>query len=85
MTKKKVIRNFGREIGNFFRKKSSSRNLGPRKFFPSPQTRRQVSAADRLDHLAVLIIYKIRLDPCSRYNNVIGEFAHENENQQRKF
>jgi len=28
----------------FFRKKTSFRNLGPRKFFPYPQTRRQVSA-----------------------------------------
>ena len=35
---KKVIRNFGRENGNSFG------NLGLRKFFPSPQTRRQVSA-----------------------------------------
>src|SRR6218665_648534 len=39
-----VIRNFGRENGHFFLKKTSSRNLGPRKKFPSPQTRRQVSA-----------------------------------------
>src|SRR6218665_2949519 len=28
----------------FFQKKPSFRNLGPRKFLPSPQTRRQVSA-----------------------------------------
>src|SRR6218665_3864786 len=28
----------------FFSEKSSFRNFGPRKFFPSPQTRRQVSA-----------------------------------------
>src|SRR6218665_2789004 len=42
MTKeKKVIRIFGHENGN----KTSFRNLiGPRKKFPSPQTRRQVSA-----------------------------------------
>jgi len=30
-----------------FSEKKSFRNLGPRKFFPFPQTRRQVSATDR--------------------------------------
>src|SRR6218665_975087 len=37
MTKKKIIRIFRRENGNFFLK-------SPRNFFASPQTRRQVSA-----------------------------------------
>src|SRR6218665_351373 len=45
MTKKTVIRNFGRENGHFSGKNRHFRNFGPRKFFPSPQTRRQVSAA----------------------------------------
>jgi len=34
---KKVIRNFGRENGNFSPRKTSFRNLGPRKKFPSPK------------------------------------------------
>ena len=40
---KNVIRNCLRENGNFSEKRSF-RNLGPRKIFPSLQTRRQVSA-----------------------------------------
>src|SRR6218665_594661 len=39
---KKVIRNVGRENGIFFKKNLI---LGPRKNFPSPQTRRQVFAS----------------------------------------
>src|SRR6218665_2979702 len=38
---KKVIRNFCRENGKFSRKS----HLGPRKFFPSPQTRRVSATA----------------------------------------
>jgi len=34
---KKVIRNLGRENRNFFLKKTSFRNLGPRNFSPSPK------------------------------------------------
>jgi len=37
MTKIKVIRNFGRENGNFFRKKRHSEILVREKLFPSPQ------------------------------------------------
>src|SRR6218665_566171 len=42
MTKKRG--NFGHENGKIISKKTSFRNFGPRKMFPSPQTRRRVSA-----------------------------------------
>jgi len=43
---KKVIRNFWAWKWKFFAKKTSFRNLTLRNCFPSPQTRRQVSAYD---------------------------------------
>src|SRR6218665_548996 len=46
MTKKKVIRHFGRENGNSFLKKTAFRNLARRNVLLVPQTRRQVSAYD---------------------------------------
>jgi len=44
MTKKKVIRIFGRENGNFSRKKLHLEILVREKYFSVPETRRQVSA-----------------------------------------
>src|SRR6218665_1431413 len=62
MTKKKVMRNFCRENGNFFRKKlfPKKRHLGPRKIFPSPQTRRQVSATGYAHDLLVHFVLHCR-------------------------
>src|SRR6218665_3823657 len=58
---KKVIRNFCRESGHFFPKITSFRNLGPRKNFPSPQTRRQVSAT-ALECITLLVWFSFATD-----------------------
>jgi len=51
MTKKRSSEILGvkmdRENGHFSGKNRHFRNFGPRKIFPSPQTRRQVSATDK--------------------------------------
>jgi len=43
MTKKKVIRNFGRENGNSFLKNVIQKSWSAKFLFRPPQTRRQVS------------------------------------------